>query len=62
MRKILSRRKSNNSANAIINELKELRMPKHQKKVTKTMSKMQNLAICQMNMMQVLLQLSLIHI
>ena len=57
VRKILLRRKATNSANsAMMSELKALRAPKHKNKIKKTMSKMQNLAVCQMNMMQLLLQ------
>lgn len=39
-----------------MSELKDLKAPKHKLKTKKTMSKMQSLAICQMNMMQILLQ------
>ena len=56
MRKILARRKTSNSANSILSELRDLKAPKHKLKMKKTMSKMQSLAICQMNMMQILLQ------
>ena len=55
MRKILTRRKTNNSANTILTELRDLKAPKHKVKVKKTMHKMQSLAVCQMNMMQILL-------
>lgn len=56
VRKILTRRKTTNSANTIMAELKDLKAPKHRDKMQKTMAKMQNLAVCQMNMMQILLQ------
>ena len=56
VRKILTRRKTNNSANTILTELRDLKAPKHKVKVKKTMHKMQSLAVCQMNMMQILLQ------
>ena len=39
-----------------MSELRDLKAPKHKLKMKKTMSKMQSLAICQMNMMQILLQ------
>ena len=55
VRKILTRRKTNNSANTILTELRDLKAPKHKVKVKKTMQKMQSLAVCQMNMMQILL-------
>ena len=38
-----------------MSELRDLKAPKHRDKMQKTMSKMQNLAVCQMNMMQILL-------
>lgn len=56
VRKILTRRKTTNSANTIMTELKDLKAPKHKLKMKKTMAKMQSLALCQMNMMQILLQ------
>ena len=56
VRKILARRKTSNSASTIMSELRDLKAPKHKLKMKKTMSKMQSLAICQMNMMQILLQ------
>lgn len=55
VRKILARRKTSNSASTILSELRDLKAPKHKLKMKKTMSKMQSLAICQMNMMQILL-------
>ena len=56
MRKILSRRKHPNTANTIQAELKELKPPRHRSKIPKNIQKMRGLAICQMNMMQILLQ------
>ena len=56
VRKILARRKTSNSASSILSELRDLKAPKHKLKMKKTMNKMQSLAICQMNMMQILLQ------
>lgn len=56
VRKILTRRKTTNSATTIMHELRDLKAPKHKQKVIKSMSKMQSLAVCQMNMMQILLQ------
>ena len=56
VRKILARRKTSNSASTIMSELRDLKAPKHKLKTKKTMNKMQSLAICQMNMMQILLQ------
>lgn len=38
-----------------MSELRDLKAPKHKLKMKKTMSKMQSLALCQMNMMQILL-------
>ena len=58
LRKILSRRKTNSSgtANFLAHEIRELKPPKHRSKIAKTMGKMQDLAMCQMNFMQILLQ------
>ncbi len=56
VRKILTRRKTASSANATLGDLKELKPPKHKTKVAKSMAKMRGLAVCQMNMMQLLLQ------
>ena len=39
-----------------MHELGDLKAPKHKNKVHKAKSKMQSLAVCQMNMMQILLQ------
>jgi len=56
VRKILTRRKTTSAANATLCDLKELKPPKHRAKVAKNMQKMRGLAVCQMNMMQLLLQ------
>ena len=39
-----------------MSELRDLKAPKHKLKMKKTTTKMQSLAVCQMNMMQILLQ------
>lgn len=56
VRKILGRRKSHNSANLFMTDLKQMKPPKQLQKSQKSISKMQSLAMCQMNMMQILLQ------
>lgn len=55
VRKILTRRKIANAANTSLAELSALKAPKHRTKIAKNLSKMHGLAVCQMNMMQILL-------
>ena len=56
VRRILGRRKTHNSANMLMNDLKQMKPPKQFNKSQKSIYKMQSLALCQMNMMQILLQ------
>ena len=56
VRKILTKRRAQNPANSTAIDLRELKPPKHKTKVVKNMAKMHGLAVCQMNMMQLLLQ------
>ena len=39
-----------------MSELSAIKAPKHRGKITKSIAKMHGLAVCQMNMMQILLQ------
>jgi len=52
----LGRRKNNFSANSLINDIKNLKPPKQKSKISKSVKKMNSLGVCQMNMMQILLQ------
>lgn len=52
----MGRRKNNFSANSLINDIKNLKPPKQKCKISKSVNKMNSLGVCQMNMMQILLQ------
>ena len=57
VRKILTRRAKPNQVHLNpISEMGTLKAPKHRTKIAKNLAKMHGLAVCQMNMMQILLQ------
>ena len=56
VRKILTKRKTAQQTSPGLQELVKIKAPKHRSKISKNLAKMHGLAICQMNMMQILLQ------